>query len=73
MEPMYYIGLDVHKRIISYCVKDSNGKIYSEGSIPATCIDLDRWMKTLPMSPLQGMWDSDRRNVVLPAKTGPHN
>jgi hypothetical protein len=31
---MYYIGLDVHKRIISYCVKDSSGKIHSEGSIP---------------------------------------
>jgi hypothetical protein len=24
MEPMYYIGLDVHKRKISYCVKDSS-------------------------------------------------
>lgn len=23
MEPMYYIGLDVHKRKISYCVKDA--------------------------------------------------
>ena len=22
MQPMYYIGLDVHKRKISYCVKD---------------------------------------------------
>lgn len=22
METMYYIGLDVHKRTISYCVKD---------------------------------------------------
>jgi hypothetical protein len=21
MQPMYYIGLDVHKRTISYCVK----------------------------------------------------
>jgi hypothetical protein len=30
MEPMYYIGLDVHKRKISYCVKDSSGKIYSD-------------------------------------------
>ena len=27
MQPMYYIGLDVHKRTISYCVKDSSGKI----------------------------------------------
>lgn len=48
MQPMYYIGLDVHKRKISYCVKDSSGKAYAEGSIPATRYDLDRWMKTLP-------------------------
>ena len=36
METMYYIGLDVHKKTISYCVKDGSGRIYSEGSIPAT-------------------------------------
>jgi len=24
MQPMYYIGMDVHKRTISYCVKDSS-------------------------------------------------
>jgi transposase len=48
MEPMYYIGLDVHKRKISYCVKDSGGKIYAEGLLSATRLDLDLWMKTLP-------------------------
>jgi transposase len=48
MEPMYYIGLDVHKRKISYCVKDSGGKVDSEGSLSATRLDLDVWMKTLP-------------------------
>jgi transposase len=48
MEPMYYIGLDVHKRKISYCVKDSSGQVCGEGSLPATRIDLDRWMKGLP-------------------------
>src|SRR5882724_5916911 len=48
METMYYIGLDVHKKTISYCVKDGNGRIYSEGSIPATRLTLDLWMKTLP-------------------------
>src|SRR5580704_18876738 len=48
MEPMYYIGLDVHKRKISYCLKDSGGKVYSEGSLSATRLDLDVWMKTLP-------------------------
>ena len=48
MQNMYYIGLDVHKRTISYCVKDGSGTIHSEGTIPATRFDLDRWMKTLP-------------------------
>jgi transposase len=48
MQPMYYIGLDVHKRTISYCVKDGSGAMRSEGTLPARRLDLDRWMKTLP-------------------------
>src|SRR5713101_7780335 len=48
METMYYIGLDVHKKTISYCVKDGSGRIYAAGSIPATRLTLDMWMKTLP-------------------------
>src|SRR5262249_33175411 len=48
MGPMYYIGLDVHKQKISYCVKDVGGEVKREGGIPATRFDLDRWMKTLP-------------------------
>jgi transposase len=48
MEPMYYIGLDVHKRKISYCVKDASGQLHSEGSVPATRFDLDCWLKNLP-------------------------
>jgi hypothetical protein len=34
MQPMYYIGLDVHKKKISYCVKDGGGQVYSEGQVP---------------------------------------
>src|SRR5262250_2904960 len=48
MQPMYYIGLDVHKKKISYCVKDGCGKVHSEGAVPATRLDLDLWMKRLP-------------------------
>ena len=48
MQNMYYIGLDVHKRTISYCGKDMGGRIFAEGKIPARWCDLDRWMKTLP-------------------------
>jgi len=45
---MYYIGLDVHKRKISYCVKDGGGRLHAEGMISATRLDLNHWMKTLP-------------------------
>jgi transposase len=48
MQSMYYIGLDVHKKTIRYCVKDGSGRIHAEGTIPATRFDLDRWTKTLP-------------------------
>jgi hypothetical protein len=44
----HYVGFDVHKKTISYCVKDSGGRIHAEGTIPATRPDLNRWMKTLP-------------------------
>src|SRR5579871_3839030 len=47
MQPMYYIGLDVHKRKISY-VKDSSGRINAEGSISAARLELDHWMRSLP-------------------------
>jgi transposase len=45
---MYYIGLDVHKKTISYCVKDVSGHVHGEGTVNATRMDLDCWMKTLP-------------------------
>jgi transposase len=45
---MYYVGLDIHKKTISYCVKDASGRIHQEGKIGATRRELDDWMKTLP-------------------------
>jgi len=33
---MYYIGLDVHKKTISYCIKDASGQVHREGTIGAT-------------------------------------
>jgi hypothetical protein len=29
MQSMFYIGLDVHKKTISYCVKDGSGQIHA--------------------------------------------
>src|ERR1700751_3277070 len=52
---MYYIGLDVHKRTISYCVKDAAGHVHMEGKIGATRRELDAWIKTLPQPRLMAM------------------
>jgi len=45
---MYYIGLDVHKKTISYCVKDVAGQVQREGKTGSTRCELDSWIKTLP-------------------------
>ena len=45
---MYYIGLDVHKKTISYCTKHVDGKVHGEGRIDATRLALDTWLPGLP-------------------------
>ena len=45
---MYFIGLDVHKKTISYCVKDATGRVHMEGKIGSTRQQLDGWLRTLP-------------------------
>jgi transposase len=52
---MYYIGLDVHKKTISYCVKDAAGHVHREGKIGSTRRELDAWIKTLPQPRLIAM------------------
>jgi transposase len=44
----YFVGLDVHKQVIAYCVKKVDGTIVKEGSIKATRAELDAWVRTLP-------------------------
>src|SRR5438874_13284403 len=45
---MYFIGLDVHKKTISYCVKDAAGRVHQEGKIGSTRRELDRWIRSMP-------------------------
>jgi transposase len=52
---MYYIGLDVHKKTISYCVKDASGQVHREGTIGATRNELDCWVRTLPQPRIMAM------------------
>lgn len=44
----YFVGLDVHKQVIAYCIKTPAGEIVKEGSIPARRAELDGWVKTIP-------------------------
>jgi transposase len=45
---IYYVGLDVHKKTISFCVKNAAGDILQEGRLRATREALDRWIEQLP-------------------------
>jgi hypothetical protein len=45
---MYYIGLDIHMKTISYCIKDAAGQVHQKGKIGATRRELDSRLKTVP-------------------------
>ncbi len=36
MPELYYIGLDVHKKSVSFCTKTKDGTIIARGTIEAT-------------------------------------
>jgi len=48
MTNLYYIGLDIHKKTISYCVKQVDGKIMQQGKLAAERKTLLQWMEGLP-------------------------
>ncbi len=48
METIHYIGLDVHKKTIAYCVKNISGKILSQGTVKADRKALIQWLSNLP-------------------------
>lgn len=48
MAALYYIGLDIHKKIIVYCIKLADGTVVDRGSIEATRHALLTWANGLP-------------------------
>lgn len=48
MERLYYIGFDIHKKTISYCVKQVDGKMMQQGELAADRKTLLKWMEGLP-------------------------
>jgi len=55
MNSMNYIGLDIHKKSISCCVRQADGTIIQESTITATRHALDEWMRQLPDPWIAGM------------------
>ncbi|MBI4619436.1 MAG: IS110 family transposase [Desulfobacterales bacterium] len=55
METVYYTGLDIHKKVISYCIKHSDGKIVRQGEIAAERKALLKWLSELPVPWLGAM------------------
>ena len=45
---MYYIGLDIHKKIIAFCIKAANGDLVERGTLAATRKNLSEWISRLP-------------------------
>ncbi|MGI8958329.1 MAG: IS110 family transposase [Bryobacteraceae bacterium] len=52
---MHYVGLDVHKKTISYCVRQADGTIIREGVMEANRPAVDVWRKHLPDAWMAGM------------------
>ena len=48
MERVYYIGLDIHKKTISYCIKLQNGEIVKRGEIASERKALRQWLTDIP-------------------------
>lgn len=48
---MYYVGLDVHKKTVSYCMKSAGGMVMAEGVVSANRQALGKWAKGL-----KGRW-----------------
>lgn len=48
MEKVYYIGLDIHKKMIVWCMKDHSGCLVKQGEVKATRTALQKWVADLP-------------------------
>lgn len=57
MNTTHYIGLDVHKKSVSYCIKLADGTIVGRGKVAARCEDLRQWAKQLPQ-PWEGAMEA---------------
>ncbi len=57
---MYYIGLDVHNKTISYCVKDASGQVLQEGKT-GDCLPISSSTRSSPTWERQQCSEATRR------------
>jgi transposase len=50
MSAIYYIGLDIHKKTIAYCIKRIDGLLVRQGTVTAERKALSKWLLGLPGS-----------------------
>ena len=48
MESIHYIGLDVHKKTIVYCIKTIAGETVGQGTVSSSRPALREWLAELP-------------------------
>jgi len=48
MNTLYYVGLDIHKKVIAYCVKTVEGRLVTQGVVDASRKSLNEWVNGLP-------------------------
>ena len=66
---MYYVGLDIHKKIIAFCIKTANGDLVGSGTIAATRNAMNQWIAGLSQPWIAAMeatlftgWICDKRS-----------
>jgi transposase len=48
MSACYFIGLDIHKKMIAYCIKTIDGRLVAQGMVASDRESLNAWVKELP-------------------------
>ena len=51
----HFVGLDVHKQVIAFCIKTADGTIVEEGKVKSSRPGLDEWRKAVPGRWVAGM------------------
>jgi transposase len=68
---MHYIGLDVHKQSIAFCIKTADGTVVDRGRVEAKRAVLESWAATLPQ-PWQGAMEATAFSGWIHDTLAPH-